>query len=50
MAKAKAKPKNPAAVALAARRMVRLTPARRTAIARQAVQARWAKQKGKEVG
>ena len=44
------KVKDPAAVALAAKRMTKLSPRRRSQIARQAVQARWAKQKGKETG
>ncbi|MBX5496489.1 MAG: hypothetical protein IRZ15_14245 [Bryobacteraceae bacterium] len=44
--------KNPAAVALGRRgakaRMKKLTPEQRSEVARRAVQARWAKEKGKE--
>jgi hypothetical protein len=38
-----ARGKNLHAVALAKRRLVTMTPARRRAVARQAVQARWAR-------
>ena len=45
MAKAKPDTRDPAAVALAAKRMTKLSAQRRSAIARQAVTARWAKRK-----
>jgi len=44
---AQTKVKNPAAVALSARRMVKMTAARRREIAQNAAQARWQKKKKK---
>lgn len=45
-----AKPKNPAAVALGKARMAKLTKEQKSALARKAIAARWAKAKKERKG